>query len=191
VALELEGLIRAPKGEFADAEARVRELQSSLVAEQRTLRMLIGRLRASHHAALYPHLALSVRLKDLVDRIERRWRIKVQLSATDLEALPEPLADEVYLVVHEALVNAARHAEASVVRVAVRLADRMVKIIVSDDGRGFCFKGRYDQTALASLDLGPATLRERVVALNGSLTLDSTEHGTRLDLSFPVDAALP
>jgi len=191
VALDLEGLIRAPKGEFADAEARVRELQSSLVAEQRTLRMLIGRLRASHHAALYPHLGLSVRLKDLVDRIERRWRIKVRWSTTDLEALPESLADEVYLAVHEALVNAGRHAEASVVSVDVSVEDRIVKIIISDDGHGFCFKGRYDQTALASLELGPATLRERVVALNGSLTLDSTEHGTRLELSFPVDAALP
>ncbi len=190
VALELEGLIRASKGEFTHAEARLRELQANLVLEQRTLRMLIGRFRATHHVALHPRLSLSVRLKDLIDRIERRWGIKVEWHTTDLEALSDSLADEVYLAIHEGLVNAARHAEASMVVLDVRLEDRSVKITINDNGRGFSFKGQFDQAALAKLGFGPATLRERAVALNGSLTLDSTEHGTRLELCLPVDAGL-
>ncbi len=191
VALELEGLIRASKGDFADAELRLRELQTSLVVEQRTLRKLIGQLRAPHHEALHLPHNLSARLKDLIDRIERRWPIKVEWSPSDLKALPASLADEVYLAVHEGLVNAARHAGASVVSLDVRRDERDVKINISDNGRGFRFKGRYDQAALASLGLGPATLRERAVALNGGLTLHSSEDGTRLELSFPVNGALP
>ena len=187
VALELEALIRSSsKVGFTDTEARLRELQTSLLAEQRTLRMLIGRLREPQQAALQPSPVLAVRLKDLVNRIERRWHLEVVWSAAGLEALPASLADEIYLAVHEGLVNAARHAEASVITLDVAVDEQTVKIVISDNGRGFRFKGRYDQTALASLRLGPATLRERAVALNGSLTLDSTEHGTRVEMSLPV-----
>jgi signal transduction histidine kinase len=188
VALEIEGLIRASNGQFTDAEARLRDLQASLVVEQRTLRMLIGRFRQSHHAAPQPCVGLSVRLKELVERVERRWGIKVAWTATAVETLPDPIAEEVYLAVHEGLTNAARHAEASVMTLDVWLESGNVKITISDNGRGFAFKGRFDQTALTRHGLGPATLRERAAALNGTLTVESSEHGTRLDLCLPVAA---
>ena len=191
VALELEGVIRASKGQFMDAEARLRELQTSLVVEQRTLRMLIGRFGESHRGVLPTQLSLSVRLKELIDRVEPRWGIKVLASTADLEMLSDSLADEVYLAIQEAMMNAARHAEASAINLEVHVGQGAVKISVRDNGRGFSFKGRFDHVALARLGLGPTTLRERVAALNGSLIIDSTEHGTRLDISLPVDAGSP
>jgi two-component system NarL family sensor kinase len=152
--------------------------------------MLIGRFRESHRDALQPRLGLAVRLKDLVDRIERRWGLAVEWSAMDLEAVPDALADEIYLAVYEGLMNAARHAGASVITLNVRLEDCQVKVSITDNGRGFRLKGRFDQAALARLKVGPATLTERAAALNGTLTLDSTERGTRLDLTLPVDAGV-
>ena len=57
---------------------------------------------------------------------------------------------------------------------------------VADNGRGFPFKGHYDLQALAALNLGPATLKERVTGLGGELTVDSTDHGSRLQISLPA-----
>ena len=186
VALELEGLLRMPKGELAEAQDRLREIQDSLVVEQRTLRMLIGRLRTSSPAVVEPGFTLSASFRDLVERLERQWRLKVEWSEADFDALPSRCWHEVYLLVHEALVNAARHAGASLAKLDVAIKDECVTIVIADDGHGFGFKGRYDQATLAALRLGPATLRERAALLGGNLTLDSTERGTRLEISFPL-----
>jgi len=50
-------------------------------------------------------------------------------------------AEEVYFLIHEALVNAARHSGASVLRLEVALGDGRVAIVVADNGHGFPFKG--------------------------------------------------
>jgi signal transduction histidine kinase len=191
VALELEALMRAPKHDVAAVEARVARLQGSVAAEQRTLRMLVERFRASQRWGAQPNLPLSVRLKDLVDRVQERWHIRVDWSATYVDALPQFLTDEVYLVVHEALVNAARHAGASSVSVHLTLEDAAVGISIADDGRGFPFKGRYTHATLAAQRLGPATLVERTAALDGTLVLESTHRGTRLEITLPVGSGGP
>jgi histidine kinase-like protein len=69
--------------------------------------------------------------------------------------LPTELAHEIYYIVHEALVNAARHACASTVCAEIELQNDHVRITVADNGRGFPFRGRYTLAALMSLQLGP------------------------------------
>jgi signal transduction histidine kinase len=62
--------------------------------------------------------------------------------------------------------------------------DGQVTAIVADNGRGFPFKGRYDLETLTAFHLGPATLKERVSRLGGSLIVDSTERGSQVRISF-------
>jgi signal transduction histidine kinase len=61
-----------------------------------------------------------------------------------------------------------------------------VHIVVADDGRGFPFRGRYDLAALTKSALGPASLKARIVSLQGKLMIDSTECGTRLEFTLPL-----
>jgi signal transduction histidine kinase len=186
VALEMEAFLRTPKLDLARVRERFREIQDSLASEQRSLRILIRSLKAPTQDALDPPLGLSDRLGGLVRRLERQWGLRVEWSATNTEAVPDRLANEVYLLVHEALVNAARHAGASWVSLEVAHTNGRVTIAVADDGHGHSFKGRYDGATLATLGLGPATLRERTTHLGGSLTMDSTDAGTRLEISLPA-----
>ena len=58
-------------------------------------------------------------------------------------------------------------------------------ISVSDDGRGFPFQGRYDHATLTALNLGPVTLRSRTTSLGGSLSVESTDKGARLEIIIP------
>jgi signal transduction histidine kinase len=60
-------------------------------------------------------------------------------------------------------------------------------VTVHDDGEGFPFTGRYDLPRLTRLDMGPAVLRKRVAALGGALTIDSSRHGARLEISIPLE----
>jgi signal transduction histidine kinase len=108
----------------------------------------------------------------------------LKLEAVEDES-PDPLANDICLIVHEAVVNAARHAGASEVCVEVTRANGDVDVIVTDNGRGFPFQGNYNHAALNALQLGPVMLKERVRSLDGTLAIRSTPAGARLDIKLP------
>jgi signal transduction histidine kinase len=62
--------------------------------------------------------------------------------------------------------------------------DGQVTAVVSDNGRGFPFEGRYDLEHLISFRIGPTTLRERVAQLGGTLVVDSSPRGTQVGISL-------
>jgi signal transduction histidine kinase len=74
----------------------------------------------------------------------------------------------------------------SLTGVSVQLEMVNRQITVTDDGRGFPFRGHYDLPALTTMNLGLMTLKERIVPLGGSLAIDSTEAGARLHISLPL-----
>jgi signal transduction histidine kinase len=86
-----------------------------------------------------------------------------------------------------AIINAARHSGASTVRLEAASQDGSITAVVADNGRGFPFKGRYDLAALRARRLGPATLKERVAKLGGSLIVDSTAHGSQVRISLAAE----
>ena len=186
IGLELERLLRTPGLTLADVRQSLRDMQRTLQDEQRTLRMLIETLRASDPQPCTIDASLGTRLKDLVSRLERQRGLKIDVRAADLSAFPTSRWVDVCLIVHEALVNVARHAGASSCRLEVGVRDGQARIAVADNGRGFPFKGHYDHAQLNGLNLGPATLRERAAFLGGTVTIDSTEGGTNVDIRFPL-----
>ena len=171
------------------ARERLDLIQRLLTEEQRDLRFFIQELKPAPLGLPGADSGLAVRLKELGERIERHWglRVEVELRMDRAQApISEALLREIYLIVHEALVNAARHAQASLARVGVDVLPDRVRIGVADDGRGFRFRGRYDHAALTDMKMGPVTLKERIGALQGSITIDSDEAGARLEISLPL-----
>lgn len=171
----------------AEAEARLLELQRLVAVEQRDLRFLIQELEPGARGGEEGFL-LENRLAELLTRVEQEWQLAVSLESV---GMPEELADDaardVYLLIREALVNAVRHGNAS--RVEVRLVGHTsgsLGIVIRDNGHGFPFRGRFDQEELAAMQTGPRMLRERVVARGGSLILESTADGARLEIWMPV-----
>lgn len=187
VALRLEAVRRLLDEDPAAAREALAEVQRLIALEQRDLRFFIQELKPTGRADDGGGPALVPRIEELASRIEREWDLKVAVDTSDLSApVPERLEREVYHLVREALINAARHGEAS--SVAVSLADRRgadVAITVTDDGRGFPFQGHYADAALAELDVGPKSLRERVAALRGSLTVESSPAGASVGIVLP------
>jgi signal transduction histidine kinase len=164
---------------------RLFAIERALAIEQRELRMFIGGLDSSRASVAGGSLA--ARLDDLRERIALEWQTPVTIRITpSARTMAGPVADVVPLMVHEAIVNALKHAEPSRVAVTVESDDRRIRVVVSDDGQGFPFRGRYDHAALASMESGPRSLLDRVTSLGGRLSIESSDAGSRVEMQLSL-----
>jgi signal transduction histidine kinase len=173
-------------GRALDEETRRRleGVQTMIGDEARRLREFIQHLTSLIPQA--PMDALADRLEGLRQHIEQDWNLRVELSAQDLALIPAGIAHDVYFIVREALINAARHAGASTARTTVVVEGNRLCVTVIDDGRGFPFEGRRDGLTLAGMNLAPRMLYQRATSLGGRLVVDSSPKGSRLDIEVPL-----
>lgn len=196
-----------------DAPASVRDrllaVERAIAIEQRELRLFIDALKP----ALPPQASgpVAAGLESERARLAAEWKTPISLRVEPADmALPPKTDQEVRLMVREAVVNALKHAHPSRVAVEVQADDgsesaagglaaagvpetaprksgrRGVRIIVSNDGRGFPFRGRYDHAQLVAANAGPISLRDRVQALAGTLAIESMPTGSRVEISVPI-----
>jgi two-component system, NarL family, sensor histidine kinase LiaS len=96
-------------------------------------------------------------------------------------SLPPDVEDSLLRVTQEALANVARHSQAQHVQVILVNTDDQVTLTLVDDGRGFT-PGATDVTGV-----GLSSMRERMQALGGSLTIESAPgQGTRIVAQCPI-----
>jgi signal transduction histidine kinase len=184
MALKLEEVRAFVDADPLVAEKRLLAIQRLITAEQRYLRFFIRHLKP--FAAPEPDASLDARLELLGQRVELEWGLTVDLQCAHVGApLSADLSDELYYLISEALVNAARHANASTVRVELGVRETDIDIVITDNGHGFPFRGRYSHLVLKASRLAPVTLGERVDALHGVLTIDSSERGARIEITVP------
>ena len=103
-------------------------------------------------------------------------------SDGDFTGLENELAISAYRIVQEALSNVLKHAGASRARVTLIVdePDRILHIEIADDGVGFSVNG-------ASSGIGIIGMRERVVALGGTISFSSgSNEGTIVEIDLPL-----
>lgn len=112
-------------------------------------------------------------LKSIADQFTQRTGIDVMVRGpAQLERLPRQ--DEITLcrIAQEALTNLAKHAQARHVKLEIGLPPGQIMLTIADDGVGF------DPSALLPENGRPGwgmlTMRERAVALGGTLMIEST-----------------
>jgi signal transduction histidine kinase len=126
------------------------------------------------------------RLLGLAQQIELEWGLPATVSIQGAVAdLPAWLAEELYLLVCEALTNSARHAGATRAQAEIAIEPDRIHIRVQDNGRGFAFHGRYELAQLTLLGWGPQSLVGRIAYLGGQLILESSRAGACLDMTVP------
>ena len=119
-------------------------------------------------------------LRPALKTLARRSAVPVRLDVRVDGRLPEPVELAAYYVVAEALTNAAKHADASVVDVQLATGEGVLHVLVRDDGRGGAGLTRGS---------GLAGLQDRVEALGGRISLESPPgSGTTLRVSLPLAA---
>ena len=102
------------------------------------------------------------------------FRLDVRAQAR----LPERVEVAAYYVVSEALTNAAKHAQASVVHVDAQVVDGAPRLSVRDNGVGGADPVRGS---------GLVGLKDRIEALGGTITVQSpVGAGTALHVELPL-----
>jgi signal transduction histidine kinase len=125
------------------------------------------------HPAILSKGGLGPALKTLA----RRSAVPVELDLTVERRLPESAEVTAYYVVAEALTNAAKHAQASVVRVGVDTGPVSLHLSIQDDGVGGADTGKGS---------GLTGLTDRVEAIGGQMTIRSHPgNGTSLLVEIP------
>lgn len=141
-------------------------------------------------ADLYPstldHLGLLPALFWQIERFTHRADIDVAFQHDGLnQNFSTQIKIAVYRILQEALDNVAFHADVDSVAVQIWVEDNRINLQISDEGVGF----NVEQIALSEISSGLTEMNERVIALNGHLTVSSAPgNGTQLFARFPLDS---
>ncbi|MFF5233358.1 DUF4118 domain-containing protein [Dactylosporangium sp. NPDC000521] len=129
---------------------------------------------------IHPAILSKGGLGAAVRTLARRSTTPVDLTLAVDRRLPELVEVGAYYVVSEALTNAAKHANATLVHITLESADTCLRISVRDNGIG---------GASTSGGSGLVGLRDRVAALGGRLDIVSPAgQGTALLAEIPIDS---
>ena len=192
IRLELRSMAVSLEGESTSRD-RLFAIERALAIEQRELRFFIGDLSPApvgDGEAARAEPTLSSRLELLRERIAAEWKVPVTIRvAHDLASLPPRIREAIAPMVHEAIVNALKHGQPSRVIVAVQPEPGGLRIIVSDDGHGFPFRGRYDHAELTRTNSAPISLLERITSLGGEMSIESTDTGSRVEMRLTLSRA--
>lgn len=102
----------------------------------------------------------------------------ISIEETDV---PEALKVQIFRIIQEAFTNAARHAGASTVRLALWQTGKQVNLQISDDGEGFA------QEARSSTAYGLRSMRQRVETHGGSFELTTApQQGVEISIGWPL-----
>jgi signal transduction histidine kinase len=126
------------------------------------------------HPAILSRGGLGPALKTLA----RRSPVPVDLELRSDRRLPQPVEVAAYYVVSEALTNAAKHANATLVHVDLEAENSVVRLSIRDDGVG---------GADPAHGSGLIGLRDRVESVSGTIEITSPAgSGTSLNVEIPI-----
>jgi signal transduction histidine kinase len=171
--------LRMAQTELGDDNQPVAELLAEALANAQRgiadVRELAG--------GIHPRILSSGGLAPALETLARGFAVPATVVTRTQARLPEPVEVTAYYVASEALTNAAKHAQASAVRIAVEADGRWLVLRIRDDGVGGADPSRGS---------GLIGLRDRVEALGGALEVRSEPGaGTEMTARIPVAAPAP
>lgn len=145
----------------------------TIIDKSRTFAM---RLRPSTLEAL----GLTTAINLMIDEINRGGQVKIVFTHSHLVNLHfQSETINVFRIIQEALTNIVKNAQATNVKVALRVVKNHLKITIEDNGRGFILKDK-------SKGLGLITMRERTSLLGGKIEIKSElKQGTSIIVDIP------
>lgn len=174
-ASSLRQLAESPAPDPDALRRHIGAISDQVNALQQSNRRVLERLRPVGLAELG--------LTDALAALTRLWRethpgVAVETAISPaLRARGETAELTIYRVIQEALTNVFRHARATHVAISVAPAAEATLVRICDNGEGLAADHRQG--------FGMIGMRERVLALGGSMTVVSTNHGVEVEALIP------
>ena len=166
----------------SDPASAAARLDEAAALAQQAQRELTGLVRELRPAALEGK-SLVEALRDHMPSWSRQMGVNISLRAREERSLSPDLEQGLFRVAQEALSNVARHSGAISATVSLEWADDGFSMSIADTGRGF-------DPAVTAPGLGLKSMRERVEALGGTMTVRAAPaEGATLTFRFPCPVA--
>ena len=151
----------------------------------------LGEVRRISHA-LRPAILDDLGLLAALDHLGREFSDRTGLAVSVVHRgsggdWSPAVATTLFRITQEALCNVERHAGAASVRIVTEQNAHELSLSLIDDGHGF---DNADKTGTSD-GIGLHNMRERAVALRGSLTIASGPQGTEIRVAVPLFAPAP
>ena len=132
-------------------------------------------------------IGLAPALRQLAGQLRERYGFDVTLEAESMpEIRQEDLRAQLFHSVRELLFNAVKHSGTKAACVRGSVTGGIIELSVIDAGKGFDCRVPLSD-AMAESGCGLFSIRERIGALGGTLTVDSAPgRGTRVTIRVPV-----
>jgi two-component system CheB/CheR fusion protein len=172
----------AQNGNSAEDEMKIVD---EILQEIRTVSQVL-------HPPLLEEAGLISATQWLADGFSERAGIKVNVKTIDkLGRFPANVEIALFRVIQEGLNNIHRHSGAKVAQIEVMKRNSSLLLRISDDGHGMKASKPKRFKTTTTLGVGLLGMRERLVQLGGSLSIDSTSLGTTIEAEVPLEPNQP
>jgi signal transduction histidine kinase len=170
----------------------MRALQAKIARTQRLVENSVNevhRFARELRPAVLDDLGLIPALHAYCKGLAERKNVKIEITAFGgVETLADDKRTVLFRVAQEALTNAARHANATVIKVLIQQIPNAIRMEISDNGKSF----QVDKVLHAPNPkrLGLIGMRERIEMIDGRLTIESLPgKGTTVRTEIPLAPA--
>jgi signal transduction histidine kinase len=182
--MQLSSMVKGSEnGASEKLNAQMKSLDAIVAAEQQHLRAVLDRSREDAETAAELFSYLEARAQSLA----RQWNIRctVQISG---ESLPvsEETAIECEFLLREAISNAAQHARAEHMHVALSLEDNVLILTIRTEGGPVPGGVRNGDNGLRR-PVESRSLRQRVEKLGGTAYLEAVSGGGIVSIQIPLE----
>jgi two-component system, NarL family, sensor histidine kinase DegS len=177
--LQTEIAMRLMDVDAGQARDELNSLKASAMGTFQKVRNFIFELRPM----MLDDLGLAPTVRRYADAFKEQAGLDINVTITGHERRLEPYLEVMlFRAIQELLGNAARHSQASLVKVVLDLGEDRIRVSVDDNGKGF------DPDSLQqSNSLGLKLIRERTEMLGGSFEMDSAVgKGARILFAVPA-----
>lgn len=177
--LQTEIAMRLMDVDTAQARDELNNLKTSAMGTFQKVRNFIFELRPM----MLDDLGLVPTVRRYSDAFKEQSGLDINVSVTGSERRLEPYLEVMlFRAIQELLGNAARHSQATSVKIMLDLGEDRVRVSVDDNGRGF-----DPDTIQQSNSLGLKLIRERAEMLGGNFEVDSSiGKGARISFAVPA-----
>ncbi len=177
--LQTEIAMRLLDVDATQAREELNNLKASAMSTFQKVRNFIFELRPM----MLDDLGLAPTIKRYADTFKEQTGMDINITVSGQERRLESYVEVmIFRALQELLGNAARHSQASMLKVLVDISDTTVKVNIDDNGKGF-----DPEILKQGNSLGLNLIRDRVEMLGGTFELDSlTGKGTRVTFTVPA-----
>jgi signal transduction histidine kinase len=114
-----------------------------------------------------------------VEEVAERIGVRVEIDAEPAPQIRRDEQEQLLRIVREAVTNAGRHSQATLIRVQFTNGGPL-RLLIEDDGVGF------DPDNVGAQGFGLVGMHERAAAIGGRFEVDSSpQSGTRIEVNVP------